>query len=847
MGLRLASTLTLCATILAVLPLPSAAQVSTGRIDVAVTDSSGAILAGATVMISGPQKQTSITEVTGEAHFLNLPPGTYTVTARQTGFSDYFNKHVGVATGASVPLQIALSVAGVATQVQVTSETPVVDTKKLGTSTNVSFEELQNLPSARDPWAVLQTIPGVVVDRVNVGGSESGQQSNYIAKGASSEENTWNMDGVAITDMAALGASPTYYDFDMFQDMQVTTGGADITSPTPGVQLGGPLVKDRLWAWGALGKTHVDLITLDGTHDRTELQDSSFKASGQLTSSIRANYTFFRGDKDKFGRSVGPTRSEESTYDQSGPTTMNKVEGDFVLGNRLFVAARASNVDGAFTLAARGGPAAQMYVDDAGVVRGSTDTYVTDRPQKGLTVDANSFRGHHEFKFGFSWRKATVDSSDAFPGNGLVTTHNGYPDMIAKITRSGHFLTNAVYTSAYAGDTWTMDRATLNLGIRWDRSAASLGSASVPGSPVVPNLLPGLTSTAADDAVVVNSISPRLGLNYALDAARKTMARASYAAFASQLNATVAGTISSIQYSAIYYHAIDANGNRIADPGEIRFDLGHLGYYGFDLSNPSRLTTINRIGDYGTPRTQEVMLGFDRELMKDFGVSGTFTYRYFDHLNFTPLIGVNSSDYVQTGTLSGNAEPIGTFDVPFYALRESAAPVGGGVEYRERAGYHQTFKGFEVSAVKRLSNRWMARFGFSTNSNREYFDDPVTAIIDPTPTPGNPNVNGGEVMRQSTGSGKSNIWFVLPRYQFIANGMYQLRWGLNIAGNVVTRQGYAEPFFKSNVPTGDPLSDFKSVLVVGDASTFRLTRTTSADARLEKAFTFVRANVMLDL
>jgi hypothetical protein len=195
---------------------------------------------------------------------------------------------------------------------------------------------------------VLQTVPGVIVDRVNVGGAESGQQSAYQAKGASGGENTWNMDGIAITDMVALGSTPTYYDFDMFQDMQVSTGGADVTSPTPGVQLnmvlksgsntprgssriyfenesmqsnnlsdelaatiggdsgkgnrmdqyydtgfelGGPIVKDRLWAWGAYGRTHVDLITLGGTHDRTELKDSSFKANGQITNGIRANYT----------------------------------------------------------------------------------------------------------------------------------------------------------------------------------------------------------------------------------------------------------------------------------------------------------------------------------------------------------------------------------------------------------------------------------------------------------------------------------------------------------------------------------------------------------------------------
>src|SRR5215203_4724009 len=102
MGSRFASTLTLCAALLAVPAIPSAAQLSTGRIDATVTDSSGAILSGATVTVSGPQKQTAVTDATGEAHFLNLPPGTYTIVARQTGFSDYFNKNVGVATGASV-------------------------------------------------------------------------------------------------------------------------------------------------------------------------------------------------------------------------------------------------------------------------------------------------------------------------------------------------------------------------------------------------------------------------------------------------------------------------------------------------------------------------------------------------------------------------------------------------------------------------------------------------------------------------------------------------------------------------------------------------------------------------
>ena len=42
----------------------------------------------------------------------------------------------------------------------------------------------QNVPTARDPWVVLATAPGVQIDRVNVGGSESGQQAVYIGKGS---------------------------------------------------------------------------------------------------------------------------------------------------------------------------------------------------------------------------------------------------------------------------------------------------------------------------------------------------------------------------------------------------------------------------------------------------------------------------------------------------------------------------------------------------------------------------------------------------------------------------------------------------------------------------------------
>ena len=109
----------------------------------------------------------------------------------------------------------------------------------------MTLDELQSIPTARDPWVVMQTVPTVYLDRVNVGGAESGQQSNYNAKGAQDTDNTWSIDGVPVTDMGdsisrprhASGSSAFYYDFDSLQEMAITTGGADAQNPTAGVQL----------------------------------------------------------------------------------------------------------------------------------------------------------------------------------------------------------------------------------------------------------------------------------------------------------------------------------------------------------------------------------------------------------------------------------------------------------------------------------------------------------------------------------------------------------------------------------------------------------------------------------
>src|SRR5215831_3129618 len=161
MNCKVGRRATWLAAILIVLGFASStsAQVFTGRIDVTVEDSTGGRLPGVSVDLTGPVNLTEITDAQGQAHFLNLQVGTYSVKAALQGFNAYSNSEVVVQTGAATPLMVRMSVAGTAETVNVTAATPIIDVKRDTTTTNVTLEELQNIPTARDPWVVMQTVP----------------------------------------------------------------------------------------------------------------------------------------------------------------------------------------------------------------------------------------------------------------------------------------------------------------------------------------------------------------------------------------------------------------------------------------------------------------------------------------------------------------------------------------------------------------------------------------------------------------------------------------------------------------------------------------------------------------
>ena len=205
-----------------------------------VTDSTGAFMPGVVVTLTSPvllQPQTATTTETGSYRFPGLPIGVYTVKFELTGFKIVVREGYRLTLGESAQVNQALEISSMQETVTVTGETPLVDLRDTSKTNRFTQEALQSIPSARDPWVILEQTASVVVDRSNVGGSQSGQQSNFVARGAPFAQQKWNLDGIDITDMSATGGSPVYFDFDAFEEMQISTGGADVTMMTPGVGL----------------------------------------------------------------------------------------------------------------------------------------------------------------------------------------------------------------------------------------------------------------------------------------------------------------------------------------------------------------------------------------------------------------------------------------------------------------------------------------------------------------------------------------------------------------------------------------------------------------------------------
>jgi len=216
------------------------AQVQTGSILVKVVDEQGAVVPGVTVTISSPAlvagQMVGATDAGGVYRFPSLSPGTYSLKLDLQGFQSVVRGNIIVSVAQTTPIDLALSVAKMAETVTVTADSPVIDTSSANVSVTLTQELLQSTPGGRDIWSLVEyKVPGLISSRPDVGGTSGGLQGAMVARGTSNAQNSQFLNGINVGDPAAIGYSGYYYDYDAFEEVQVSTGAHDISVPGSGV------------------------------------------------------------------------------------------------------------------------------------------------------------------------------------------------------------------------------------------------------------------------------------------------------------------------------------------------------------------------------------------------------------------------------------------------------------------------------------------------------------------------------------------------------------------------------------------------------------------------------------
>jgi hypothetical protein len=375
------------------LGLASGAFAQSGEIDGVVKDAQGLVLPGVTVTLTGEAvigSQTAVTLADGTYRFRALRPASYNVSYELAGFQTLNREGIIVSGLRTITVDVTLDVATVAETITVTGESPVVDVKNTSLSNEFTVEELQDVPSATDVWAVLSQTPGVRMRGYDVGGSHKSQQTGYESFGIRNQNRVLS-DGVDSTE--GTGGTGFYYDYYSAEEFTTSAAGSDVEMTTPGslvmmtiksggnefsglyhadyegenmvsdnlddetaargytgnpnlifyelhADLGGPIVKDKAWFYGFFNKFRIDKA-ISGVDQNVATDIGNFygygaKLSFQVTQKDQVVAYGQQGLKQKPNRGLSAVIEPDAVLAQDSWSWVYKAEWQRVWNDRTF-------------------------------------------------------------------------------------------------------------------------------------------------------------------------------------------------------------------------------------------------------------------------------------------------------------------------------------------------------------------------------------------------------------------------------------------------------------------------------------------------------------------------------
>ncbi|HEV7519421.1 MAG TPA: TonB-dependent receptor [Thermoanaerobaculia bacterium] len=720
---------------------------TTGALTGKVTDDSGAPLPGVSVEIRGSTliggARTLVTDKAGRFRLPEVPPGSYDVTVTLQGFQTVKRAGLDVTLGNTVDVPVTLRTETVSETVEVIGEAPTIDVTSAGTSTNISNEILQNLPTARFQPAALNLAPGINLNSAYGGGDGSGNSYQIDGVDVSDPQSgtPWafvNYNIIKEVQLVGLGAPAEYGGFTgvvfnsvthsggnklkglgetLFTNKSLTSNNVDkndpnlanFTAPTikkatdSTLQLGGPIAKDKLWFF--LSGQYLTLNSSNGGPDRTEKDPRVFgKLTWQATQSSNVD-AWLEWDKyDITGRGGNATTPLEATVKENAPEFAWNVSDRTVLSENTILTIAEAGFNGFYYLDPQNGfnIPGRLNADSGKYSVNSYYFFKANRTRNQLNGSlshyaSNFIKGDHDFKFGMEVERSYVQNRYGYTTGVWFYDHPATADSPAYTTGYyGHgYNVHALSTrlSTYAQDTWRVGpRLTINPGLRLDLDRGNVRNGQVYKS---------------------NVIAPRLGFAWDLAGNGKTLVKAHagryYEAVAAQFyywvdpNAFEAGEIRNIFPDGTSEHVADLAGGHYAIDSNVR-----------------------------QPYLDQVIFGIDRELVPGLTFSGTLVYR-------------ENKDFVETVSRDGQFVPVtgevGMFDPKTrtyvgtgqrVTLYDYLNPGTDTLIVTNPSGLKRTYKGAILSLTRRFRDNWQFVGSYVYSKTRGNFDNhPTNAGGDP--------------------------------------------------------------------------------------------------------------------
>ena len=734
---RKIASFTLAAAVSLLVPAATFAQSALAG---TVKDATGAVLPGVTVEAASPvlieKIRTTVTDGQGLYKLIDLRPGTYTVTFTLPGFSIFKREGLELPASFTATVNAEMRVGGVEETVTVSGVAPTVDIQSVTQQRVFSKDTLESLPVGRTMSAFATITPGVT--NINLGSVTTAVDAKQISiHGSRITEAIVTVDGFSLSHSGGPGGSaivllPSPL---VAAEVNVQTSAASAEYQTSGVTtnlipkegsnifsgafygafanhnfaannlsaelqalgatangltklwdanlvLGGPVRRDRLWAFGAVRNSAI-VTALTGLYQnvtptawvytpdlnqpatsRVSDNDLSGRLTWQATEKHKLNFYLARTPHIVYQRSntgQNPSSTEATAYYPVTPNLLTQAVWKAPVSHRLLFEAGLNFYHAVQHVQRQPGVSADIVpaietsnnlaIRAAPGSLGAVGTY-GERSDSVWEYRASAayVSGSHALKTGLTLRQGTADQTRDPNAAMDVSLRGGAPislTLIASPYRSIDRLKADL--GLYAQDQWTLKRVTLNLGLRYDYFNGGSGAVQTPAG----RFVPARDFAAIDNAITWHNLSPRLGASFDLFGDGKTALKVNVGRYVLAEGTSILNTLNPVVASVLTAtrNWTDANHDFVpncdfTNPA-VNGECGLTSNQNFGKNNPNATVFSDEVrhGFNVRPYNWDGSVTLQHQLMERVSVTAAYYRRWFGNFRINDNANVTFADF----------------------------------------------------------------------------------------------------------------------------------------------------------------------------------------------------------